>query len=148
MKKKPRGKRVSRWLWFERNFLENVSEFQRWTNIDVAEALGISPAEATLLIQEYLRAMRLKRSSFSIQRRGNTSNALWTRGERRRHLTIRVRQWEGDLRTMTATMDKDLDQLGNLNPSLQAKVNAARANAEVSVRVLVMTIENALKEAV
>src|SRR5215475_4150345 len=72
----------SKWELLEEWLFEN--EITRFTVFDVAEAFEIEVAEASGLIQGYLRAQRQEGSNtlFVLKREGRTRSAVWSCGQR------------------------------------------------------------------
>ena len=105
--------RVERWL------SENHTFGGTFMNHELAEGLGVSPAEASALIQSHLDAQRspTARTLYVLHRSGRTSAAVWRAGVRTADARAVSGQYFDDVkRKFLRAVEPDLKRIASVNP--------------------------------
>ena len=139
---------MTRWETFEDWVFNHDRE--RFTSHELAESLGVSRREASVLIGSYLAAQRSPRAStlYVLKREGRTSAAVWSVGQRTSDAKIIGGMlWEDVNAKVLRAFRPDLERLADKNPRAarycEQKIEAVMDGA---LKVLAAAVDTYLDE--
>jgi hypothetical protein len=107
------------WEFLEEYLTDRALLNQEFNSVALAEDLRITRHEASVLIQNYLKAQRRANSHtlYVLSRRGRTVTAMWHVGSRTRDVRSLTKQCLSDMsRKVSGALEPDLARMMNLNP--------------------------------
>lgn len=107
------------WLTFEEEVLDQLGVGASFSAVSLAEQVGISGADASEWIQNYLTAQRGKRAQtrYVLHRQARTTAAVWTIGKRTKDARKRLSQFGDDVNaTIRRAVRPDIHRLAEVNP--------------------------------
>jgi hypothetical protein len=114
-------------------------------SVDVAEGLGIDPADASQHIQSYLSAQRSPKSStlYVIHRTGRTTSSRWHSGIRTADARATSYQYFSDVtRKFERALAPDLQRIAALNPRAARRCHSIiEAVGEGAMKVLLAAVD-------
>lgn len=122
----------------------SATEVVSFNSLALAEELRVSRKEASELIQSYLSAQRSRdpRTKYVLKRKGRTTAAVWSVGERTSDVIKIGKEFAEDVKVrLTRAVMRDLEHVAVLNPRTRRKVESVvSALAEGAVPILVAAV--------
>ena len=140
---------MTKWLTLEDWLVETMPDGGSFTHADVVSHFGVSGAEASRMVQSYLRAQRSEDSQtlYVLHRENRTAAAVWTAGVR----TIDARQTSGQFfddvaYRWIAAVTPDLRRIAAINPRAARKCRQIiRAVSEGAMTVLQVAVDGEIE---
>jgi len=137
----PRWQRLEAWI--------EETEPTNFTAHELAAAFGVSPREASRMIQSYLTAQRGRRSEtiYTLKRAGRTKRAVWSVGQTTADARTLGRVLFDDfLTTMKRAYAPDMERIREVNPRAARFIVAKMETMDAAVQLLGSALDSQIEE--